>query len=108
VTPGDASAARSGETDATDSRDSVIPVADIESCTTDSLDDLAAFVMHRNAERGATDAERLEIFAAVEGYQECDDPSVIEPALRAIAARYADHPDYRTEWRPSSTEHAAD
>lgn len=75
---------------------------------TDSLDDLAAFIMHRTAERGVTDAERLEIFAAVEGYQEGDDPSVMERALRAIASRYADHPGYRPEWRPAPSPDTAE
>ena len=80
----------------------MIAVDDAESRMTDRLDDLAAFIMHRTTEPGVTDAERLEIFAAVEGYQEGDDPLVIEPTLRAIGARYADHPDYRQEWRPIS------
>lgn len=77
-------------------------MADADPGTTDNLDDLAAFVMHRTAEPDLTAAERLEMFAAVEGYQEGDDATVIERALRSIASRYAAHPDYRQEWQPVS------
>lgn len=71
---------------------------------TDSVDDLAAFLMHRTADPGATDAERLEVFAAVEGYQEGDDPPAMEAAMRTIGLRYADHPGYRPQWRPDAAD----
>lgn len=29
-----------------------------------------------------------------------DDATVMEATIRALAAVYADHPDYREEWRP--------
>lgn len=80
---------------------------DPETRGADDLDDIAAFIMHRTDDPGVTDAERLEMYAAVEGYQEGDDPSVIDAALRAIAARYADNPHYRQEWRPSSSPDAS-
>jgi alkylhydroperoxidase/carboxymuconolactone decarboxylase family protein YurZ len=74
--------------------------------TNDSLDDLAAFLMHRTADAGSTDAERRQTFALVAAYQEGDDPPRIEVAMRAAAARFASHPDYRAEWRPEPTDAA--
>jgi hypothetical protein len=68
--------------------------------STDTLDDLAAFLMHHAYDPEVTDAERLETFAVVNGYQEGDDPSTIEPAMRTMALRFCDRPDYRPEWRP--------
>lgn len=68
--------------------------------STDSLDNLAAFLMHRAYEPGVTDAERLETFAVVNAYQEGDEPSTIESAMRTMALRFCDHPDYRPERRP--------
>ena len=68
----------------------------------DSLDDLAAFLMHRTADEGTTEAERLRLFALVAAYQEGDDPPAIESAMREAAVKFADHPGYRDEWRPES------
>lgn len=66
----------------------------------DTLDDLAAFLMHRSGDAGTTAEDRLRTYALVGAYQEGDDPAAIESTMRATAARYADHPDYRPEWRP--------
>ncbi|HYZ38784.1 MAG TPA: hypothetical protein VE673_19060, partial [Pseudonocardiaceae bacterium] len=68
--------------------------------STDSLDDLAAFLMHHAYQPAVTDAERLHIFAVVDAYQEGDKPSAVESAMRSIALRFGEYPDYRPEWRP--------
>jgi hypothetical protein len=68
--------------------------------STDSLDDLAAFLMHHAYQPAVTDAERLQIFAVVDAYQEGDEPSTIESVMRTMALRFCDHSDYRPEWRP--------
>lgn len=72
--------------------------------STDSLDDLAAFLMHHAYQPAVTDAERLQIFAVVDAYQEADEPSTIESVMRTMALRFCDQPDYRPEWhlRPAS------
>jgi Family of unknown function (DUF6221) len=67
---------------------------------TDSLDDLAAFLMHRTTDPALTEEERYRTFALVDAYQEGDDPPNIESVMRTTALAYADHPDYRAEWRP--------
>jgi len=66
----------------------------------DSLDDLAAFLMHRTADPDTPEEERLSVFVLVEAYQEGDDPDAVVAALRTAALRYAGHRDYRPEWRP--------
>jgi hypothetical protein len=66
----------------------------------DSLDDLAAFLMHRTADAGTTEEERFRIFALVSAYQEGDDPPAVEAAMREAAVKFARHPDFRDEWRP--------
>ena len=66
----------------------------------DSLDDLAAFLMHRTANQDMTEDQRLSIFVLVGAYQEGDDPAKVEVALRTVALDFAAHPDYRPEWRP--------
>ena len=53
----------------------------------DSLDDLAAFLMHRTADAGITEEERYRTFALVSAYQDGDDP----PALQVPDA--ADDPE---------------
>lgn len=68
--------------------------------STDSLDDLAAFLMHHAYQPTVTDAERLQIFAVVDAYQDGDEPSAVESAMRTIALRFGEHADYRPEWRP--------
>jgi hypothetical protein len=68
--------------------------------STGTLDDLAAFLMHRAYGPDVTQAERLETFAVVNAYQEGEEPSTIESAMRTMALRFRDHPDYRPEWRP--------
>jgi hypothetical protein len=68
--------------------------------STDSLDDLAAFLMHHAYQPAVTDAERLYIFAVVDAYQEGDKPPTVESAMRTIALRFGEYPDYRPEWRP--------
>jgi hypothetical protein len=65
-----------------------------------ALDDLAAFLMHHAYQPAATDAERLQIFAVVDAYQEADEPSTIESVMRTLALRFCDQPDYRPEWQP--------
>jgi len=67
---------------------------------TEMLDDIAAFLMHRTQDPGVTDSERLATFTLVGAYQERDAPTEIESALRTAAAKFADHPDYRPQWRP--------
>jgi hypothetical protein len=67
---------------------------------TDSLDDLAAFLMHHAYQPAVTDAERLQIFAVVDAYQEGDEPSTTESVMRIMALRFRDQPDYRQQWRP--------
>jgi hypothetical protein len=67
----------------------------------DSLDDLAAFLMHRMSDTEVSEPDRLRTFAVVGAYQEGDDPAVVEPALRALGAQFADHADYRPEWSPT-------
>lgn len=69
----------------------------------DSLDDLAAFLMHRTADAGTTEEERYRTFALVTAYQEGDDPPAIEAAMREAAVKFAGHPDFRDEWRPAVT-----
>jgi hypothetical protein len=64
----------------------------------DSLDDLAAFLMHRSADEGRTDADRLAIYALVAAYQESYDPGQIDTLLRAAGSQFAGHRDYRQEW----------
>jgi hypothetical protein len=66
----------------------------------DTIDDLAAFLMHRTYDRAVTDADRLQIFAAVQAYQEGDDPPAIEAVMRNLALRFRGHLDYQPEWRP--------
>ena len=66
----------------------------------DSLDDLAAFLMHRTADEGLTEEERFRMFALVAAYQDGDDPVAIESAMREAAMKFAAYPDYRDEWRP--------
>lgn len=67
----------------------------------DDMDGLAAFLMHRSADRDVTDTERLEIYAAVGAYQEGYDQAQVEPLLRLAAARFAGHPDVQAEWLPA-------
>src|SRR5690242_5611823 len=64
----------------------------------DSMDDLAAFLMHRTADSGLSEEDRLSIFVLVGAYQENDDPPLVAAALRTAAATYRHHPDYRSEW----------
>jgi hypothetical protein len=66
----------------------------------DLLADLAAFLMHRAYDPGVIDADRLQTFALVNAYQGGDAPSAVESAMRTVAVQFADHPDYRDEWRP--------
>jgi hypothetical protein len=70
----------------------------------DSLDDLAAFLMHQTSESDLTEEERLRIFALVGAYQEGDAPAEIESAMRAAAVRYADQPGFQPEWRLAGDE----
>ena len=65
------------------------------------MDDLAAFLMHRTADSEVTDEERYRTFALVAAYQDRDLEPVIEQTMKETAVRFADHPDYRSEWRPS-------
>jgi hypothetical protein len=67
----------------------------------DSLDDLAAFLMHCSGDESVPESERLEIYAVVAAYQEGYDPTQVEPVLRAAGARFAAHPEYRPDWRPN-------
>jgi hypothetical protein len=69
----------------------------------DSLDDLAAFLMHRTADAGITEEERYRTFALVSAYQDGDDPPAIEAAMREAAVKFDGHPDFRDEWRPAVT-----
>jgi hypothetical protein len=68
----------------------------------DELDDLAAFLMHRTSDPDATEEQRLRTYALVDAYHEGDDPPAIELAMRTAALKFADHPDYRREWRPGA------
>jgi hypothetical protein len=68
--------------------------------TSDSLDDLAAFLMHRTADPGVTEEQRYRTFALVSAYQDGDNPPEIQAEMREAALKFADHPDYRAEWRP--------
>jgi hypothetical protein len=68
--------------------------------TSDSLDDLAAFLMHRTSDPGVTEEQRYRTFALVDAYQDGDNPPEIQQEMREAALKFADHPDYRTEWRP--------
>lgn len=68
--------------------------------TADSLDDLAAFLMHRTADPGVTEEQRYRTFALVAAYQDGDNPPEIQAEMREAALKFADHPDYRAEWRP--------
>ncbi len=65
---------------------------------TDSLDDLAAFLMHRTADADLTESERLSIYVLVDAYQENDDPPKVAAGLRVVAGRFHGHRDYRPEW----------
>ena len=49
---------------------------------TESLDDLAAFLMHRTADEGMPEEQRLAIFVLVGAYQEQDDPTTVAAAMR--------------------------
>jgi hypothetical protein len=64
----------------------------------DSLDDLAAFLMHRTSEATCTPDGRLRIFALVGAYREGRD---VEAYLRQEASAFAVHPDYRPAWNPA-------
>ena len=66
----------------------------------DSLDDLAAFLMHRTTDPGVSDEQRYRTFALVSAYQDGDNPPQIQAEMRAAALPFAGHPDYRAEWRP--------
>jgi len=66
----------------------------------DSMDDLAAFLMHRTTDPEVTDDQRYRTFALVSAYQDGDSPPEIQADMREAALKYADHPDYRPEWRP--------
>jgi hypothetical protein len=66
----------------------------------DSMDDLAAFLMHRTTDPEVTDDQRYRTFALVSAYQDGDSPPEIQAAMREAALRFAGHPDYRAEWRP--------
>lgn len=68
--------------------------------TSDSLDDLAAFLMHRTADPGVTEEQRYRTFALVSAYQDGDNPPEIQAEMREAALKFAGHPDYRAEWRP--------
>jgi hypothetical protein len=68
--------------------------------TSDSMDDLAAFLMHRTADAEMTQEQRYRVFALVSAYQDEDSPQEIQAAMREAALQYAGHPDYRAEWRP--------
>jgi hypothetical protein len=68
--------------------------------TSDSMDDLAAFLMHRTTDPEVTDEERYRTFALVSAYQDGDSPPEIQAAMREAALKFAGHPDYRAEWRP--------
>ena len=64
----------------------------------DTLDDIAAFLMHRTADPDMSEADRMSIFVLVGAYQEEDDPPLVAAALRTAASAFTVHPDYRTEW----------
>jgi hypothetical protein len=68
----------------------------------ESLDDLAAFLMHRSNDEDVTEAERLEIYAVVTAYQEGYESPQVEDVLRNAGARFAAHPDYQQQWRPTN------
>jgi len=68
--------------------------------TSDSMDDLAAFLMHRTTDPGVTDEQRYRTFALVDAYQDGDNPREIQKEMREAALKFADHPDYLAEWRP--------
>ena len=68
----------------------------------DSLDDLAAFLMHHSGDQNVSESERLSIYAVVGAYQEGYDPAQVEPLLRVAGARFATHPDHRPEWLPNA------
>lgn len=68
--------------------------------TSDNLDDLAAFLMHRTADPGVTEEQRYRTFALVSAYQDGDNPPEIQAEMREAALKFAGHPDYRAEWRP--------
>ena len=68
--------------------------------TSDSMDDLAAFLMHHTSDPGVTDEQRYRTFALVDAYQDGDNPQEIQKEMREDALKFADHPDYRAEWRP--------
>jgi hypothetical protein len=67
----------------------------------DSVDDLAAFLVRRTADPGVTNEVRYLIFALVVAYQDPDLEPVSEHAMKEAAVRFAGHPDYHSEWRPS-------
>lgn len=68
----------------------------------DSLDDLAAFLMHRSGDENVSEADRLSIWAVVRAYQEGYDPAQVEPALWLTGAQFADHPDHQQRWLPAA------
>jgi hypothetical protein len=68
--------------------------------TSDSLDDLAAFLMHRTSDPGVTEEQRYRTFVLVDAYQDGDNPPEIQKEMREAALKFASHPDYRAEWRP--------
>lgn len=74
----------------------------------DSMDDLAAFLMHRTADPEVTEEERYRTFALVAAYQDGDDLPEIERDMREAAVRFSGHPDYRGEWRPGTGDHATE
>lgn len=63
----------------------------------DSMDDLAAFLMHRTSDPDIAPDHVLRIYALVGAYQEGDE---VEPDLRREGVTFATHPAYRPEWGP--------
>ena len=56
-----------------------------EAATADSLDDLAAFLMHRTTDPGVTEEQRYRTFALVSAYQDGDNPPEIQAEMREAA-----------------------
>ncbi len=77
---------------------------------TDDVDDLAAFLVHRIAHPGVTDAEPLETFAVVAGYQDGNEPPVIEATMRARtdAVLASGRGIFRCDSRPGRADRSGD
>ena len=64
------------------------------------IDGLAEFLLARSRDPLVGDADRLRCTGMVDSYRTGMARAEVELAMRHMARRFADHRDYRYEWRP--------